>query len=270
MIEPWIVDVSRYQAIIDPPRETKHINWQTMKDKGIKVAGIRCTGGNYYRDSEFHYNFEEAYKVGIIPIPYLFNTPENKPEEQISYFYKYLGDKASELCMPPVLDCELVRNKNPQAITANIEKCLKLLEDKEGRVPIIYTAAWFWNPNVLRSSKWIKYPSWIAWYPDDLNYAGALPTRYCPPDWVVAGVSKQTIWQKWADSCGKGKEYGAWSSGLDLSWYNGTPAQFDAQFGTSISGTTPEPPLPPTPSTIEQRVTSIENAIKKNTDWDLS
>jgi GH25 family lysozyme M1 (1,4-beta-N-acetylmuramidase) len=267
MIEPWIVDVSRYQAIIDPPRETKHVSWQTMWDKGIRVAAIRATVGNYYKDAEFHYNFEQAQAAGITPTAYIANTPENKADSQVKWFSDYLGNK--NIKFPVVLDCELDRNQTQQTITANIEKCLKLLEEKFGVTPMIYTRKSWWDVYVLKSSKWKNYPGWFAWYPDDLNYP-VLPKQFCPRDWIVDGIPQWTIWQKWADSCGKGKEYGAWSSGLDLSWYNGTPAYFDTQFGTNISGITPEPPLPPTPSTIEQRVTSIENAIKKNTDWDLS
>ena len=29
---PWIVDVSRYQSIFDPPQPTKNIDWKKMYD----------------------------------------------------------------------------------------------------------------------------------------------------------------------------------------------------------------------------------------------
>jgi GH25 family lysozyme M1 (1,4-beta-N-acetylmuramidase) len=104
----------------------------------------------------------------------------------------------------------------------------------------IYTAPWFWNPKVARSSFWSGKEHWCAnWTTRD--------TPVLSLDWY-----SWIHWQYSGDNNGKGKEYGMVSGGdadMDLNRFNGTVAQFNSKYGTHIQPIGVIPPVVP-PGTL--------------------
>jgi len=127
--------------------------------------------------------------------------------------------------------------------------------------PVIYTAAWCWNPWVARSSYWSGKELWVA------NWTtGSSP--YMPMDWYA-----WTHWQYSADGNKKAAEYGMISGGdvdMDLDRFNGTCAQFNAKYGTHIIPLGEPPVIPPVipPGTLPEYViiNTGELAIRNSPD----
>jgi GH25 family lysozyme M1 (1,4-beta-N-acetylmuramidase) len=227
LIEPYITDVSRFQSLIDTPNPI-HMDWEKAYNAGIRVAFIRFTVGNYYKDQEAEEHWVRAKAAGVICSPYHVLTPEYSAQSQFDWFKKNFKHQ-SDLAI--VNDCELARGKQPNAISSCIETFNSLITIfDQGRQPIIYTRASWWNFNVLPTIKWTEHQLFEAAYND-------LPTlKVYSRDWLV-NKKPYAIWQKSANGNGLAPKYGSPARDIDLSWFNGTPEQFDNLFGTNISGT---------------------------------
>lgn len=107
------------------------------------------------------------------------------------------------------------------------------VEQKIGKVVGCYTSAGFLN-TALPLTSWLKTkPLWVASWTN-----GATPL--IPQEWAVAGRT----YKKWQWKVYKpGSDYGVQSAGIDLDRYNGTRAQFNAEYGVVPA----EPPTPPPP-----------------------
>lgn len=103
-------------------------------------------------------------------------------------------------------------------------------EQKIGQVIGCYTSAGFLNTAIPLTS-WLKNkPLWVASWTN-----GATPL--IPNEWGVAGRT----WKKWQWKVYKpGSDYGVQSAGIDLDRYNGSRAQFNAEYGVVV-----EPPPDP-------------------------
>jgi GH25 family lysozyme M1 (1,4-beta-N-acetylmuramidase) len=109
--------------------------------------------------------------------------------------------------------------------------------------PVIYTAAWFWNTKVARSSFWSGKELWVAnWTTRD--------TPTMPYDWYG-----WTHWQHSAEGNLKASEYGSTGGDqdMDLDRFNGTVAQFNSKYGTHIQPLGGVPPVIP-PGTLPEYV----------------
>ncbi|MBN1535190.1 MAG: hypothetical protein JW908_00555 [Anaerolineales bacterium] len=235
---PFIVDVSIYQTIVNEDGDIiRHIDWEKAYQRGVRVAVIRATIGNYRVDKACEYNFKACEALGILPTFYHVETPEYSGKEQAQYFLDHIPGTPA---IPLVNDNELVRGCNPQKITACTQVIMMMVEDADKRPPFMYTSQGFWDMWVWSWSGWINYPLFVAWYPWflDISYYKPFPVRRCPRDWIVKEngkkVSKYSLWQMSADGNGKGREYGMWSGDIDLSHYNGTLEDFERQFNVTI------------------------------------
>jgi hypothetical protein len=92
------------------------------------------------------------------------------------------------------------------------------LEGAIGYSAGIYTAAWFWNPCIAKSSWAGTKTLWIA------NWGVNIPML--PRDWI-----KYKLHQYLANGDGLGPEYGATSKDMDLSTYNGSLEEFNLEYG---------------------------------------
>jgi len=114
---------------------------------------------------------------------------------------------------------------DPGATLKWLEDAYTILLGLTNKKPVIYTAAWFWNTKVARSSFWSGKELWVAnWTSRD--------TPYMPYDWYA-----WIHWQHSADGNQKAKEYGMVSGGdidMDLNRFNGTCVTFNAKYGTHI------------------------------------
>ncbi len=187
------IDVSRWQ---------REVAWAKVASSGYRFAVIRATIGNYYTDPRFYVNWDDARQAGLLVSAYHVVAPERPADSQMDRFFEVLDDRLSD--MPLVLDVELSRELSPEDITACTERCAKLVEDRDGRRPVIYTARWFWDRNVLDGPDWKQYDLWVAHYGTD--------DPSLPCDWDE--------WRFWQYS-DRGTVPGI-GTATDLNWFNGT------------------------------------------------
>lgn len=188
------IDVSRYQG---------KINWEKVALAAYRFVIIRATVGDYYTDPNFSENWSGAKDSGILVSAYHAVTPDRSAESQIEHFFDILDNRKADLAL--ILDIELARGVSPAAITACIKDCLNKTEQLDGRKPIIYTAKWFWDINVLPSAEWAQYDLWVAHY--------GVSSPALPEGW--------SEWKFWQYS-NRGRVSGIESEHTDLDWFAGT------------------------------------------------
>jgi GH25 family lysozyme M1 (1,4-beta-N-acetylmuramidase) len=216
------VDVSHWQGRMD---------WSMAAVNGVHFAFMKASEGKTFADSQFATSWQNARTAGILRGAYHFYRFAYSPIEQADHFLEVVGTDLGEL--PLVVDVEDTKNNKSQTNTANdLKKCLEYLEQQTGRRPIIYTAAWWWNPHVGVAGWENGYPLWVA------NYTSAdSPTM--PRAWQT--------WLFWQfTSTGGGNLYGTTGSNIDQNWFNGSFSDLQA-YANSLPA--PAPPAPsPTPA----------------------
>jgi lysozyme len=125
------IDVSRWQG---------EINWQLVAAAGCEFAAIRATVGNYYTDPFFEKNREGAILYEVYPLYYHVVCPDNSIKSQIDRFMGVVGDIG---IARPVMDIELIRDKNKQVVTEIAKGCTQEASDRCGKPAIPYSNAYF-------------------------------------------------------------------------------------------------------------------------------
>jgi len=135
-------------------------NWADWAARGYKFAWIKCTEATGFTDPKFvaHYAAASAFKRG----PYHFFRNAANPEDQAAYFRATVGDRMGEL--PPMVDFEDTAAAKLGETPARALRCLKEVERLFGRKPVIYSAAWWWNPWIGNVAWANDYPLWVANY----------------------------------------------------------------------------------------------------------
>ena len=164
------IDVSAYQGDID---------WQKVKDSGIRFAFIRLGyrgygTGKLVEDEYAQKNLKEATEAGLPIGVYFFSQALNIKEvdEEIDYMLDILGDY--ELSMPIILDWEIptedARTANMDARTLTdlqLHFCETMTE--KGFQPMVYFN-WNMSSNLLYLTELEEYPFWLAFYQDRMTY----------------------------------------------------------------------------------------------------
>lgn len=150
------IDVSRYQSNID---------WEAvkaMKSRGVSLsfAFIKATEGNDMVDPNFRRNWEYAAESKIIRGAYHFFRPNIDAKKQAINFIRTAQLESGDLA--PVLDIETVDGVSDKQIAQGISIWLKLIEEKFGVKPIIYTNANFYTRYL--GEAFDDYPLWVAHY----------------------------------------------------------------------------------------------------------
>jgi len=175
------IDVSRWQPTVD---------FAKVKAAGNAFVVVKGSQAGF-ADPKFATHWANAKAAGMLRGAYHFLTEETA-QKQIDIYLKTLGNDPGDL--PPVLDIE-----DPKAVNmpkyADISLAwLTEVEKKLGRRPIIYTAAWYWNPKMFIGGK--KYPEWAANYP---LWVAAYPKADGAPslDDLAKGKFKPSIPKSW-------------------------------------------------------------------------
>lgn len=187
------IDVSRWQGQVD---------WQKVRAGGHRFAFIRATIGDDYVDPRFYANWSGAQQAGLLVSAYHVIRPNRPADEQISYFYEVLDGREADL--PLVVDVERRDSMSAAGITACVRDCLRIVQDRLGRRPIVYTARWYWNQYILPASDWREHDLWVASYTSK---------PVLPRDWPT--------WHFWQYS-ERGRVAGVGSASTDLNWFAGT------------------------------------------------
>ena len=108
---------------------------------------------------------------------------------------------------------------------------LKVIKEKTGRVPFIYSSPHFLENSLTRDKELSGYPLWIAQYAIDPAKEGNKPNVKAAGcfvhSWTTAQCSANwTVWQY--TSCGIAPKYGVPGTRLDLNVFAGTPEKFQS------------------------------------------
>jgi lysozyme len=169
------IDVSKYQGDID---------WNAVRDSGVKFAWIKATEGGDHADEKFLQNWNGAKAAGVPRGAYHFVYWCRHPHEEINWFKKNVPYDPQAL--PPVLDVEATpksktckRKLHRPEVLRDMRAMLQDMERHYGKRPVIYVTVDFYaaimHPNEfsdyavwVRSTKYapqVKYPGrrWTFW-----------------------------------------------------------------------------------------------------------
>lgn len=221
-------DVSFYQ---DDPNTVRQIDFHAMRNHGARFVIIRG-GQNNWTDPDFAFNWAGAKEAGLPRGSYWYYDSRVEPRLQAERWINQFGGDLGEL--PLFGDFEENYN-GPYQGWQNWRLFLERLKQlAPGKMIGIYTAFYYWRDNTIGADLeyFHQYPLWIA------NYAVEFPA--VPQPWSA------TEWMFWQyTSSGDGHLYGAESAEIDLNYFNGDEAHFQAIL-TNIE----LPPPPPAPEEI--------------------
>ena len=207
-------DVSKWQ---NKPDTSQMIDFDQMNLNGADFVFMKASQTQWI-DRDFARNWPAAKASGLLRGAYHFLTFDTDARKQAEYFWSLIADDPGEL--PPVCDYERFGNV-PATASNYLWAFCETIERLSGRIPIIYTGAFFWNETVRRSQAWVKCPLWIA------SYSGQ--------SYMEANVAKLTPWPTWTfwqyTDKGDGAAYGCESKQIDLNYFNGTTEQLLAKYG---------------------------------------
>lgn len=153
-------DISHYQKKED-------IKWDslTIANDGIKLDFVvmRATMGNRKKDKHFDGFWETSKKNELIRGAYHFYRADEDPVMQANNYLESVKLESGDL--RPVLDIERVpRRKSREKFIEDLKVWLKIVEDKYGEKPIIYTYYYYYKDHL--KGEFDDYPLWLANYND--------------------------------------------------------------------------------------------------------
>jgi lysozyme len=166
-------DISHYQR-------KKDINWDslTIANGSIKLDFVvmRATMGNKRKDKHFDDFWQLAKERQLTRGAYHFYRADEDPVIQANNFLESVKLEKGDLT--PILDLEKVpRRKSKEQFIADVKVWLKMVEDKYGKKPIIYTYYYYYRDHL--KGEFDDYPLWLANYND------------------VLAPSEEDDWQMW-------------------------------------------------------------------------
>jgi GH25 family lysozyme M1 (1,4-beta-N-acetylmuramidase) len=245
-------DISRWQHPND-----KLINFTKMRSAGINFVMIK--GSDTRDDADalarkwLKIDRDAAHAAGIYTGFYHYAILPNVPTKTLvikdaeAQAQKVLWRIASiggltEKDLPIALDienkCVKLRTSktcskyaSSSTVTTWSETFLRVIKEKTGRIPILYSYSNFLEGSMKRSTELAQYPLWLAQYAVDpfvpTNQPGMKNGGCYVHSWTAANCKAQwTMWQY--SSCGIAPKYGVPGSRLDLNVFKGTPDAFAA------------------------------------------
>lgn len=212
-----VPDCSFYQETAD---------FNVMKAAGASGVIIRA-GQNLWPDPVFPTFWPGAKAAGLPRGTYFYYDSRVDPVKQAQLFYDQFKNDWPE--MEIVVDFE-EHYGGPWSGAANLRTFIETLLGLG--VPaekiVIYTGYYYWQ-DLGSTDLWFKqFRLWLAWYTSNPAYV-SIPLPWDNDDLL--------LWQY--TETGDGHAYGVGSSGIDLSYFNGSPEDFEARYGVTL------PPIPP-------------------------
>lgn len=149
------IDISHYQGKID---------WDVFFKESDSIIGFvycKATEGVTYIDKNWEYNQKALRENNKAFGAYHFFIPQLNAELQADHFLNQYYPEQEDL--PPVLDVE-TEAKSDTELTSKMNTWLKIVEEKTGKRPIIYTSYHFYDTKFKKKFK--NYKFWIANYND--------------------------------------------------------------------------------------------------------
>ena len=242
-------DISRWQHPNDAP-----INFEKMYGAGIRFVIIKASDTRDESDAlALKYVMMDrsaAQAAGIYTGFYHYAVlPDVSTDQQVIIDAQTQAQKAlwrlgalggyNERDLPYALDLEnncvrlsgktCARYLPKTQITLWAKTFLKIIKEKTGRTPIIYSYPSFLEGAMVRDEELRQYPLWLAQYAinpaDPLAQPGLKEGGCYVHSWTSANCSSTwTIWQY--SSCGIAPKYGVPGNRLDLNVFRGAPSTF--------------------------------------------
>lgn len=194
------IDVSKWQGNVD----WKKVVADPLKPKFVYMRG---TIGADSLDSKFETYYPQARDVGLKVGMYHLIWPEDGYQKEVESILEQCQEKQFDL--PLAIDVEQKHGLSNTALSNYLMDLCKALEFAGQRI-IIYTGAWFWNPNIVSNEYWKSLDVWSASYT-------AKPL--VPKDWDT-----WRIWQKTSSY----KIQGVTANTIDVNEFNGDEVAFEA------------------------------------------
>jgi lysozyme len=156
-----IIDVSKFQGVIDWAKASKHI-----EGAFIKATGEETDGPIPFRDSRYLDNWHSARANGVRRGAYHFmdgGRGSGTGYDEAQFFIQTVKPEGwGEF--RPVIDVEWPTDALNFDIVQLCE-CVDEVWESCGRAPIIYTGRWHWQKIAGSDFKWLaECPLWLASY----------------------------------------------------------------------------------------------------------
>lgn len=208
------IDVSHHQS-------PTAIDWTRLAAAGVKFAFLRATYG-VQEDDTFLRHADNARRANVLVGAYHFLRfkASQSAESQAEAFLEALEPLAphANVLLPPVIDLEDNRyddqirtaaDRNRYITMAN--RWLQLVEQRLGRLAIVYTRASFFDDTLRSPAGFSARPLWVAHYT-------SRPSPSIPQSW-----SRYYFWQ--FTESGRLDGY---DGPLDINRFDGSAAELDA------------------------------------------
>lgn len=256
------VDVSKWQH-----PGGKLIDFAKMYSAGVRFVMIKASDGKDTSDIDARkwlaIDMDAAQAAGLYTGFYHYAYLPNSTDEQtVITEAQTQAQKAiwrlasvggySERTLPYALDLEnnciqwsgrsCTKYAPKKLVTLFATTWLKMVKEKTGRTPILYSYPQFLENAMIRNAELRNYPLWLAHYginpADPLGQPGQKISGCYVHSWTAANCSSEwIIWQY--SSCGIGKKYGVPSGRVDLNVFRGNIENFvNLTRGTWIPETT--------------------------------
>jgi GH25 family lysozyme M1 (1,4-beta-N-acetylmuramidase) len=205
------VDVSAYQPNFD---------FQAAKSEGYDFAIIKATEGAGWRSSFYRDQAQRSRSAGLVTAAYHYQGTQSVAS-QVSNIQAVVDTDT-----PIAIDVEL--NSGGVDITRGLVSSLESLGYK---VFAIYLPKWYWQGHLGSPSLDGLPDNWVSWYPDNVARFGSEGFSLVPESvWVQAFGGLPTRVVQFTSS-GKVANYP--SGNIDLNYFRGTRAEFEAWLGGS-------------------------------------
>lgn len=148
------IDVSLWQGKID---------FEEVKNDGIKIVYIRSSAGNSYKDRDFEQNYQEALENNLDIGFYHFVTARNVREakEQARFFAKVIAGKKADCRL--AMDFEVLRGLSKKEVNDISRAFLSTLKELTQKELVIYSDLYNAR-NMFDEELLQEYPLWLAEY----------------------------------------------------------------------------------------------------------
>lgn len=188
------------------------VDWSRVASQKVSFVYIKTTQGTRFKDPTFDYHWRALAQHKISRGPNHFMAADEDPVEQADHFVDKLQElgKLGPADLPPCLDLEsdlrkdaakkwiivaetgekldFWKGQEPDEIMGKILKWLRRVEERTGRIPIVYTSRGWWRDRIKDDKKFAvlkRYPIWIANYPESGRPANESPKVPNDQSWAL-------------------------------------------------------------------------------------
>ncbi|WP_181175073.1 GH25 family lysozyme [Mesorhizobium sp. B2-6-1] len=215
------------------------INFQNFKQQKISFVYAKATQGTKFKDGKF-----AEYYSALAELPsnrrllrgaYHFLTAEGDGGDQADTFVNFVSSNGGfgDQDLPPVVDLEWDawkdnpdrwQNKTPDYIVGTALAFLNRVEERTGKVPMLYTTVSWWKERNIPVAEFKKFSHFKLWIADYSKSSRAVEAPSVFPN------STWHIWQFTSSA----RVTSGYSKALDANIFKGTPEEFKKFFGVAL------------------------------------